>query len=127
MVNERSNPFPPPPENWLGSIPEWYAFKALERLNIDFDYQSSFLGGRLTRGGAILDFFIPSLNLGIAIQSNYWHYSSSGKIASDKAQRIALEGLGLTVIWIQEDDVLRNPMFYVREAVNFREHVPAFV
>ncbi len=126
MTSER-NPFPPPPEGWIGSIPEWYVFQALERLNVDFNYQTSFLGGRLTKGGAIVDFEISSLNLIINVQSNYWHYGSSGKIASDIAQRIALEGLGLRVIWIQEEDILRNPMFYVREAVNFREHVPAFV
>ena len=119
--------YPDPPEDWMGSRPEFAVFWALTRLKVEFNYQTSFLGGRLTKGGAIVDFEIPSLNLVINVQSNYWHYGSSGKIASDKAQRIALEGLGLTVIWIQEDDVLRNPMFYVREALNFREHIPAFV
>lgn len=104
-------------------------FWALNRLGFEgrFDFQSAFMGGRLERGGAVADFFISDLNLILSVQSDYWHYGSSGKIASDKAQRIALEGLGITVIWIQEEDVLKNPMFYVREAVNFREHTPAFV
>ena len=119
--------YPEPPEDFMGSRPEWAAHWALTRLGVVFNFQSSFMGGRLFRGGVIVDFEIPDLSLAINIQSTYWHYGSSAKIASDKAQRIALEGQGLTVIWIQEEDILRNPLFYIREALQLIEHTPAFV
>lgn len=115
------------PANWLGSLPEYAVFLALTRMKVDFEFQSAQMGGRLTKGGAVVDFFIPSLNLALNVQSNYWHYSSAGKIASDKAQRITLEGMGIQVIWIQEEDALRDPFFYVAEALKGREHLPAWV
>lgn len=118
--------YPEPPEDFIGSRPEWAVHWALTRLGVMFNFQTSFMGGRLFKGGAIVDFEIPDLGLVINVQGNYWHYGNSAKIASDKAQRIALEGQGLRVIWIQEEDALNNPLFFVRDALRGREHIPAF-
>jgi len=127
QIQRRNNPFSPPGPDWIGSEPEWYAFQALTSLRVDFTFQSQLMGGRTVLGGAIVDFIIPNLNLVIGIQGTYWHYSSAGRIASDKAQRIAIESTGTRVIWIQEEDITRNPIFYIREALQYREHTPDFI
>ena len=105
------------PLDWPGTRPEYAIQWALIRLKIGFEFQSSKLGGRQERGGAILDFFLPEYNLAINIQSFYWHYGRPGAIASDLLQREALEGMGIKVIWIDEDDALRAPLYYTQEAL----------
>ena len=70
----------------------------------------------------MLDFEIPSLSLGINVQSQYWHYGRPGSLAYDKMQRAALEGMGITMIYIDEEDALASPIWYVQEALKFRDH-----
>ncbi len=122
MTTEIGKPYPPPPANWAGTRPEWAIFFALTRLKVDFDYQSSKNGGRLQRGGVVLDFFIPDRNLAINVQGTYWHYGRIGQTARDRSQRLNLESQGIRVIYIDENDALRNPFFYTNEALNFRDH-----
>ena len=31
-------------------------------------------------------------------------------------------GAGITVIFIDEDDIMQDPDYYVREALNYRDH-----
>ena len=116
------NNFPEPPDSWPGSRPEWFIFRALEALKVDFTYQSNRMGGRLDKGGAVLDFFIPSLGLGINVQSLYWHYGRLGGAVSDNLQRIALEGQGIVMIYIDEESAISNPIWYTQEALQFRDH-----
>ena len=106
----------------LASTPEKAVYGALKKIGIDFIFQSSQLGGRNTRGGAIVDFLIPSLSLAINIQSFFWHYGNPDRIAQDRMQQLALEGQGITVIYIDEEDALRNVTYYVEEALQFRDH-----
>ena len=69
------------PEWWFargGSQPEYWVYRAIVRTgrleeNGDFIYQSKFFGGRLTRGGAVVDFIIKSPRVGINVQSKYFH------------------------------------------------------
>lgn len=119
MVTERKIEVPP---DWLGTIPEYYVYRVLIRKKIDFDYQSSQLGGRAERGGAVIDFMIISLGIAISVSSSYWHYGRPEVRVSDRAQREALEAQGITVIFIDEEDILRNAWFYVSEALERRDH-----
>jgi len=117
-------PYPPMPDWFIGSTPEWAVYQALIKLGMEgrFTYQSSMLGGRLAKGGAIVDFLLPSLNLAINVTSLYWHYGTSPKRASDALQRAALEGRGTRVIFIEAEDALRNPVYFVKEALKMRDH-----
>lgn len=105
------------PANWVGTAPEYLVYQVLTRMKIGFDFQSSQLGGRMDRGGAVLDFFIPDQGLGINIAGIYWHYERPGVIASDQLQREQLEAQGITVVYIDEDDVNSNAWYYVQEAL----------
>jgi hypothetical protein len=106
----------------MGTEPEYYVYQALTRLGVDFDYQSSKMGGRQERGGAILDFFIPGLNLAINVASLYWHYTRPAQLQNDMIQREMLESQGIRVIYIDEDDARRNAKWYVEEALAGRDH-----
>ena len=48
------------PEGWEGSKPEWIFYASLIELGYqpgsDFSYQSPLMGGRLDKGGIIIDF-----------------------------------------------------------------------
>ena len=49
-----------PPPDWPGSLPEYLVNEALIQLgkepDLDFFYQSPFAGGRMQRGGLVIDF-----------------------------------------------------------------------
>lgn len=111
-----------PPMDWPGTIPEYLVYHALVRKKIDFEYQSSKMGGRLERGGSVLDFWIPSYNLAINIASVYWHYGRPEARISDQLQREALEAQGIRIVYIDEEDVLRNASYYVDEALQGIDH-----
>ena len=127
VVNRPQYAKPPPkpwektPLGWRGSKPEWAVYWALEKLGrkegVDFFYQSPFAGGRLNRGGAIIDFVLPAENIGIRVQGVYWHYAKGDSRALDQVQRLAIEGSGMRVVDIDEDDALENPMPVTRDAV----------
>ena len=105
----------------IASDAERAVYGALTRSGVGFIFQSSQLGGRAHRGGAILDFYIPSLMLGINVQS-YWHYNFPERLAQDRLQQAALEGRGIRMIYIDRVDVLRDADYYVAEALQFRDH-----
>lgn len=130
MTTLRTKPlnrvFPEPPETWVGSRPEWAIYHALLSLgkkpDVDFDYQSSFMGGRMSKGGAVVDFLIFEPPTAINIQSTYYHYQNVNQRQRGEFQRAQLEGMGITVIFIDEEDALREPRFYVKEALEGRSH-----
>ena len=119
---------PPKPVNFLGSVPEWIVLVTLERLGkregIDFTYQSPLLGGRLQKGGSVIDFeFIIPPDLAINVQGAFYHHESGTPIQQDDIQtRTTLLGFGVRLIFIDENHVLEEPTFYVREALAYRDH-----
>ena len=116
---------PQKPEGLIATYPEWLVMWALlykMGKKIDFEFQSAQLGGRMTKGGAVLDFYLPAYGLAINVQGEYWHYQSSRDIAVNRIQRAALEGYGITVIYIDESDLMRNPVFYVSDALKGKDH-----
>ncbi len=102
--------------------PELAVMNALIKLKIDFEFQSSFFGGRLQRGGAVADFVIPSLSLVINVQSSYWHYGNPERMAEDRMQQVAYETQGYRVIYIDEEDALKNATYFVSEALRGIDH-----
>lgn len=104
------------------SKPELAVRRALDRIGISYEFQSAFFGGRLERGGAVVDFLIPSLNLAINVQSDFYHYGNPTRLAQDRMQKLMLEGVGITLIYIDEEDALKSPAWFVNEALAFRDH-----
>jgi len=116
--------YPEPPNWWAGSLPEWLVYNALLRLGYKdrFTYQSPQMGGRLDKGGAVLDFYIPELNLAINVQSLYFHYATTTRRVRGELQRAQLESMGIKVIFVNESAVLRNAIYYVGEAIRGVQH-----
>lgn len=123
MANE---PVPPKPENIRASKPEWYVYWSLEQLGLkageDFQFQVPVYGGRLEFGGAVLDFYVPDIPLVISVQSIHWHYERIEDKIQDDFIRIMMETSGTKVVYIDEGDALRDPMFYTREALRGIDH-----
>ena len=90
------------PPDWEGSLPEYLAFTALIKLGkdpgVDFTYQSPLMGGRMTKGGAIIDFeFINPPDLAVNVQGVYYHYEFGvEQKARDIITRAQMAGQGVT-------------------------------
>lgn len=106
------------------SSPEQAVMDALNKLGWadEYIFQYSVAGGHQFRGGVVIDFFIQSLNLAIEVQGEYYHYGKGLEVTlNDKIKRQLLEGMGITVIYIDEFDALEDADFYVSEALAFRD------
>lgn len=117
----RTVPYPEPPPSWMGTLPEWaiyWAHTAIGRREFqDFRYQYSF------DGQTIFDFFELDERLAIEVQGLYWHYEFEGHdVANDLLRKIRVESVGMTLIFIDEDHALLDPVFYLREALSQRDH-----
>ena len=116
------------PQSWEGSIPEYVAYQAFIKIGLepgqDFTYQSPLLGGRMDKGGFVLDFlFTNPPNLAVNVQGVYYHYEFGVEAkARDVMARASLAGQNITLIFIDDDDLMRDPRFYCREALNYRDH-----
>ena len=116
------------PADFPGSLPEYICLITLaefgKKEGLDFFFQSQFSGGRLEKGGLVVDFiFVEPPDLAINIQGEYFHYlQGQGTIARDKLARAQLAAEGVTLIFIDAEDIQRNRKFYVREALQFRDH-----
>ena len=117
------------PQGWPGSLPEYLVYQSLtETFNktegIDFTYQSSLLGGRLFKGGVILDFyFYNPPDLAINVQGEYYHYGMGlTPMQNDRFVRAQMAGEGITLIFIDENDILNNVDHFVEEALNYKDH-----
>ena len=116
-----------PPSTWPGSRPEWMFYASLISLGYqpgeDFTYQSPLDGGRLSTGGKIIDFlFYNPPNLAVNVQGIYYHYELGADTgARDIMAREALAGQGITLIFVDEDDLEQDPVGVTREALQFRD------
>jgi hypothetical protein len=116
------------PANWEGSMPEYVAYQTFIRLGLepglDFVYQSPLMGGRLDKGGLVIDFlFAEPPNLAVNINGVYYHYHHGVEArARDIMARTSLAGEGTTLIFIDDDDLLRDPDYYCQQALQFRDH-----
>jgi len=119
------------PPNWEGSGPEYVAYQTFISLGKtpgeDFTYQSPLMGGRLDKGGFIIDFmFTNPPDLGINVQGVYYHYTKYPGGVESKARdvlaRASMAGENITLIFIDDDDLMRDPRYYCREALSYRDH-----
>ena len=116
------------PAGWQGSLPEYVAYTTFASIGLrpgqDFIYQSPLLGGRIDKGGLVLDFlFNDPPDLAVNVQGVYYHYEFGVETkARDIIAREGAVGRGLTLIFIDEDDLLRDPEYYCREALRYRDH-----
>ena len=117
------------PLNWQGSLPEYLVYESLTEsfgklAGVDFTYQSSLLGGRLFKGGVVLDFlFNNPPDLAINVQGEYYHYGMGVTVMQNEIivrQQMAAEGINL--IFIDENDILNDVDYFVREALNYKDH-----
>lgn len=112
------------PQSWIdrgGSEPEYYIYKALQKRGlvdgVDFTYQSPQAGGRMTLGGAIVDFLLIFPPIGINVQSLYYHATTAEQRSHDIMVRSTLEGKGIQVMYIDEDEAINNPDGAVADAI----------
>ena len=116
------------PSNWEGSVPEYVAYSTFVEMGKepgqDFTYQSPLLGGRLDKGGFIIDFmFTDPPDLAINVQGVYYHYEFGVEAkARDVMARASLAGQNITLVFIDDDDLMSDPRYYCREALNYRDH-----
>ena len=116
-----------PPPDWPGSLLEYLVNEALIQLgkepDLDFFYQSPFAGGRMQRGGLVIDFiFVNPPDLAINVQGEYYHYEMGADIrARDLIARSMLAGDGITLIFIDESDVHKDAIGYTRDALRYRD------
>ena len=116
-----------PPSSWSGSKPEWMFYASLIDLGYqpgnDFTYQSPLMGGRLDKGGLIVDFIFDNPpGLAVNVQGIYYHYELGADTkARDIMAREALAGQGITLIFVDEDDLEQDPVGVTREALQFRD------
>ena len=64
----------------FGSKNEQNVYYALTKFEIQFDYQVPIFGGRLQRGGIVLDFLVRNpFDIAVPVHGDYWHraYMSS--------------------------------------------------
>uniref|UniRef100_A0A6M3LM78 DUF559 domain-containing protein n=1 Tax=viral metagenome TaxID=1070528 RepID=A0A6M3LM78_9ZZZZ len=74
---------------------------------IDFEFQSSFGGGRFELGGAVVDFLFTERSLAWRVQGDYYH-TGMAKEATDSVQRELLESEGWIVVDLWGSD-LKDP------------------
>ena len=116
------------PPGWAGSLPEYIAYTTFQAFGLepgqDFVYQSPLMGGRIEKGGLVLDFlFSNPPDLAVNIQGVYYHYEFGVETRGrDIMARQAAVGTGLTLIFIDEDDILTDARYYCREALRYRDH-----
>ena len=116
------------PSNWEGSVPEYVAYSTFVEMGKepgqDFTYQSPLMGGRMDKGGFVIDFlFDDPPDLAVNVQGVYYHYEFGVEAkARDVMARSSLAGQNITLIFIDDDDLMRDPRFYCQEALRYRDH-----
>jgi len=104
-----------PPATWAGSRPEWMFYASLMKLGYqpseDFIYQSPMLG-----------VFHNPPGLAVNVQGTYYHYElGAATSARDKFAREALAGQGITLIFVDEDDLEQDPTGITEAALQFND------
>lgn len=121
---------PDPREAWAtpqsempmrATLPERVVYKALTDRHLEFDFQSSLVGGRIDLGGMVADFLIPRPPVVIRVQGMFWHGDfdhTTGNLINgdlsqgrrDDDQRAILEDMGYYVVdfWenVADDHIL---------------------
>ena len=113
------------PADFPGSLPEFLVFQELLRLGkregVDFTFQVAFQGGRLQKGGMVLDFlFSNPPDLAINVQGTFFHGTAEQQ-SLDRIVRAQMAGQGVTLIFIDEADILDDVRRVVGAALRFQD------
>lgn len=123
---KRPEPAGDPPDWWTGTRPEWAVYWGLQKNGLqdglDFTYQA-----RLPGVGAgyysQVDFLVDTYSIGIEVQGKFWHYGQGQqKIATDLFREQLFAGQGIKIVFIDEQDALEDPTYFVREALEGEDH-----
>ena len=78
----------------------------------------------MEKGGFVLDFlFNNPPNLAVNVQGVYYHYEFGVEAkARDIIARSSLAGDNMQLVFIDDDDLYRDPTYYCREALNYKDH-----
>ena len=91
---------------------------------VTFIYQQPFFGtSSREKGTAIIDFLIlEPPGLGINVQGEYFHYEQgAATIAGDRLIKAQLAAQGVTLVFIDAEDVVDDVEYYVTAALNFQD------
>lgn len=108
-----------PPDGFVGgttSKTEWYIYWALTKVlgpeeEGEWSFQNSMLGGRSTRGGAVVDFVVnmEPMYIGLRVQTFQYHFSdNSYQKMHDREQLFALSDWDFIVVDILESDFIHD-------------------
>jgi len=79
----------------------------LDKHGIEYQFQTSLMGGFYSLGGAVVDFIIPEGNLAWRVMGEYYHLQVEIR-SHDAIQREMLTAMGFTVVDIWGEDVLKR-------------------
>lgn len=113
------NTVPPMPGGLVATLPEWRVWYWLDKHHIEFDFQSSQMGGRRELGGLVIDFLLPTMvpPMALQVQGEYWHYSTGEQRMHDQQSKAQLEARGYQVIMVDESDVNERLDYILRLAM----------
>ncbi len=127
-----ARPFPPLPGWFRAAHPvapetEWALYWVATSVRhmvegTDFYYQDPF---RNSAGAAttIVDFVFPAYGIGMNPLGYFWHYEQGPAVqARDLFTRAALADRDILLIFIDEDDCLRAPIWYFDEALRGHDY-----
>lgn len=125
-VRQSGPDVPQAPDNWQGTLPEWAIFYAHGQMELvegrDFVFQYQ-VGHPNDPESARLDFYERDIDLGINVNGIFFHYLFGGyKIESDLEQQVRLQASGFQMVYIDELMALNDPVYYLSEARQFRDH-----
>jgi len=129
--SERENPIigkpPAQPKEQMGliqgktpqSYEEWRVGAALMRYKVEFYYQVPIRGGRLLRGGQVLDFLLLIPNpLPVQVFGNYWHRAQLKNEDRFKLELLQqIYGVEPEIIWGAEVQTQEDANARVREII----------
>lgn len=115
-----------PPSEWTGTRPEWAIYWALSTIGLDpgsdFTYAAR-LPGVGTSYYSTVDFLLHDYDIGIEVQGSYWHMGQgSERIFHDELRAVLFASQGMKVVFIDEEDCLEDPIYYVKQAIEGTDH-----
>ena len=115
------------PDGFPGTKPEWAIYWALTQHGmehgLDFYFEKMMGGISGSMPWSQVDFVIPSHQIGIEVQGEFWHHGvGSNKIEQDVLRAARASAGGLHLVFIDEDDAIADPIYYSREALAGIDH-----
>ena len=112
-----------PPPSWQGTNGDWLFFISLIELDYkpgtDFSYRPS--GEGVGNAGVSFSFENPP-NLAVSIQSVYYANNNGLDTRSrDIFSREALAGMGITLVFVDEEDLEQDAVGITREALDYKD------